>query len=112
MFHHLVTALGLAVPEGVSPPRLHDLGTRSRWGVCCAGIATGWTHRRRLFQQLATFMGHVDPASTAVYLTITPGLLAEANRRFEAFAEPAWRRRAMTDPAAGAARCIRSSSTT
>jgi hypothetical protein len=39
---------------------------------------------------LATFMGHVDPASTAVYLTITPQLLAEANRRFEAFAEPAW----------------------
>jgi hypothetical protein len=35
-------------------------------------------------------MGHVDPASTAVYLTITPQLLVEANQRFEAFAEPAW----------------------
>jgi len=35
-------------------------------------------------------MGHVDPTSTAVYLTITPGLLNQANRRFEAFAEPAW----------------------
>jgi len=43
----------------------------------------------RLFQ-LSTFMGHVDPASTAIYLTITPQLLTEANRRFEAFAEPAW----------------------
>ena len=31
-------------------------------------------------------MGHVDPVSTAVYLTITPQLLAEASRRFEAFA--------------------------
>jgi hypothetical protein len=31
-------------------------------------------------------MGHVDPASTAIYLTITPALLAEANRRFEDFA--------------------------
>ena len=40
---------------------------------------------RRLFQ-LSTFMGHVDPDSTAVYLTITPELLEEANRRFEAFA--------------------------
>jgi hypothetical protein len=40
--------------------------------------------------QLSTFMGHVDPASTAVYLTITPALLQEANRRFEAFAAPAW----------------------
>jgi hypothetical protein len=35
-------------------------------------------------------MGHVDPASTAVYLTITPQLLAEAGRRFEAFAQAAW----------------------
>ena len=35
-------------------------------------------------------MGHVDPSSTAVYLTITPALLNQANRRFEAFAEPAW----------------------
>jgi hypothetical protein len=35
-------------------------------------------------------MGHVDPVSTAVYLTITPQLLDEASRRFEAFAEPAW----------------------
>lgn len=40
--------------------------------------------------QLSTFMGHVAPTSTAVYLTITPELIAEANRRFEAFAEPAW----------------------
>ena len=43
----------------------------------------------RLYQ-LSTFMGHVDPASTAIYLTITPELLTEANRRFEAFTEPAW----------------------
>jgi hypothetical protein len=41
--------------------------------------------------QLSTFMGHVDPSSTAVYLTITPALLQEANRRFERFAEPVWK---------------------
>ena len=35
-------------------------------------------------------MGHVDPVSTAIYLTITPALMQEANRRYEAFAEPAW----------------------
>jgi hypothetical protein len=35
-------------------------------------------------------MGHVDPESTAVYLTVTAELLTEANRRFEAFAGPAW----------------------
>jgi hypothetical protein len=43
----------------------------------------------RLYR-LSTFMGHVDPASTAIYLTITPQLLAEANHRFETFAQPAW----------------------
>lgn len=40
--------------------------------------------------QLSTFMGHVSPDSTAVYLTVTPGLLHEATHRFEAFAESAW----------------------
>ena len=40
--------------------------------------------------RLSTFMGHVDPASTAVYLNVTPELLTEANRRFEAFAAASW----------------------
>ena len=35
-----------------------------------------------------TAQKRLDPASTAIYLTITPQLLAEANQRFEAFAEP------------------------
>jgi len=35
-------------------------------------------------------MGHVEPRSTSVYLTMPPYLLAEASRRFEAFAAPAW----------------------
>jgi hypothetical protein len=43
----------------------------------------------RLYR-LSTFMGHVDPTSTAIYLTIRPQLLTEANRRFESLAEPAW----------------------
>jgi len=38
---------------------------------------------------LSTFMGHVDPASTAVYLTITPALLQAASDRFARFAAPA-----------------------
>jgi hypothetical protein len=33
-------------------------------------------------------MGHVDPVSTSVYLTITADLLGEANRRFEEFVAP------------------------
>lgn len=42
--------------------------------------------------KLATFLGHVDVNSTAVYLTITPALLQEANRRFEAFVIPVLRK--------------------
>jgi hypothetical protein len=38
---------------------------------------------------LATFLGHVNPNSTAVYLTITSELLQEANQRFERFATSA-----------------------
>jgi hypothetical protein len=37
---------------------------------------------------LSTFLGHVSPDTTAVYLTITSDLFAEANRRFEALAVP------------------------
>jgi hypothetical protein len=35
---------------------------------------------------LSTFLGHVNPTSTAVYLTITSVLFEQANQRFEAFA--------------------------
>jgi integrase len=90
VFHHLVTVLDLPVPEGVSPPRLHDLRHSFAVGCLLRWYRDGLDPSTRL-QNLATYLGHVDPASTAVYLTITPELLAEANRRFEAFSEPAWR---------------------
>ena len=86
-FHQLVPRLGLHVPSGCSPPRLHDLrhsfavGTLLRWYR--SGVDPGAGLLR-----LATFLGHVDVTSTAVYLTVTAALLQEANRRFEAFAEP------------------------
>jgi integrase len=88
-FHELVLALDLPVPAGVSPPRLHSL--RHSFAVACLlrWYREGVDPAARL-HQLSTFMGHVDPSSTAVYLTITPALLQEANRRFERFAEPAW----------------------
>jgi integrase len=75
--------------DGVTSPNLHCL--RHSFAV---GRLTRWYHegvdpQARLYR-LSTFMGHVDPTSTSIYLTITPQLLAEANRRFEAFAEPAW----------------------
>ena len=88
-FHHLVPALALPVPDGVSSPRLHDLRHSFAVGRLLRWYREDGDPQSRL-HQLSTFMGHVDPESTAVYLTITADLLAEANRRFEAFAGPAW----------------------
>jgi integrase len=88
-FHRLVAALDLTIPDGVSPPRLHSL--RHSFAVACLlrWYREGIDPSTRLCQ-LSTFMGHVDPVSTSVYLTMTPQLLDEASRRFEAFAAPAW----------------------
>lgn len=88
-FHRLVVALDLPVPDGVSPPRLHSLRHSFAVGCLLRWYREGLDPAARL-HRLSTFMGHVDPSSTAVYLTITPALLEEANRRFERFAEPAW----------------------
>lgn len=89
-FHHLIPYLKLEIPPGVSPPRLHDLRH-----ACATNALTRW-YREGLDPQsrllaLATFLGHVDINSTAVYLTATPTLLNEARRRFEAFAAPTLR---------------------
>jgi len=88
-FHRLVLELAFPVPDGVAPPHLHTL--RHSFAVACLlrWYRQGLDPATQLYQ-LSTFMGHVDPTSTAIYLTITPQLLAEANRRFEAFAQPAW----------------------
>ena len=88
-FHQLVLALQLPVPDGVSPPTLHSLRHGFAVGCLLRWYREGLDPAARL-HRLSTFMGHVDPSSTAVYLTITPALLDEANRRFERFAEPAW----------------------
>jgi len=88
-FHALVSTLGLTLPDGVSPPRLHDLRHSFAVGCLLRWYREGSDPASRL-NQLSTFMGHVDPTSTAVYLAITPGLLGEANRRFEAFSQPVW----------------------
>jgi len=88
-FHHLVATLELPVPDGVSPPRLHDLRHSFAVGCLLRWYQDGLDPSARLCQ-LSTFMGHVEPRSTSVYLTMTPQLLAEASRRFEAFAAPAW----------------------
>jgi integrase len=91
VFHHLVPALGLTIPDGVAPPCLHSL--RHSFAVACLlrWYREGADPAGQLFR-LSTYMGHVSPVSTAVYLTITDELRDEASRRFEAFAAPAWER--------------------
>jgi integrase len=89
-FHQLVLALDLPVPDGVSAPRLHSLRHSFAVGCLLRWYREGLDPAARL-HRLSTFMGHVDPSSTAVYLTITPALLEQANHRFETFAEPAWK---------------------
>lgn len=86
-FHRLVGELGIEAPAGISPPRLHSLRHSFAVGCLLRWYRQGLDPATRL-HQLSTFMGHVDPASTAVYLTITPALMDEAGRRFETFACP------------------------
>ena len=88
-FHRLVVELALPVAVGVGTPHLHSLRHSFAVGCLLRWYREGVDPSTRLYR-LSTFMGHVDPASTAVYLTITPELLAEAHRRFEAFASPVW----------------------
>ena len=89
-FHHLVPRLALAVPPGCSPPRLHDLRHSFAVGTLLRWYRSGADPQAHLLA-LATFLGHVDVNSTAVYLTTTQSLLEEANRRFEAFVTPTLR---------------------
>jgi site-specific recombinase XerD len=86
-FHHLVTDR-FEPPLGVAPPRLHCLRHSFAVGTLLRWYRSGIDPNTRLIH-LATFLGHVDPASTAWYLTITAELLDEANARFEQFAAPA-----------------------
>ena len=63
-------------------PRLHDLRHTfavhrlTEWYKSGADVQT-------LLPALSTYLGHVDPHSTQCYLTMTPELLTEANRRFQ-----------------------------
>jgi integrase len=86
-FHQLVPRLCLAIPPGVAPPRVHDLRHAFAVGTLLRWYREGVNPAARLFH-LSTFLGHVNPSSTAVYLTITSELLTAANRRFEGFAAP------------------------
>jgi site-specific recombinase XerD len=87
-FHGLLPRLALESRPGVAAPRLHDLRHSFAVGTLLRWYREGIDPSHRLLH-LATFLGHVDPSSTAVYLTITAELLDEASVRFHDFVCPA-----------------------
>jgi site-specific recombinase XerD len=68
--------------ESSYQPRLHDL--RHSFAV---HRVTAWYRQNKDVQRwlpaLSTYLGHVDLSATQRYLTMTPELLEQANRRFE-----------------------------
>jgi site-specific recombinase XerD len=86
-FHALIPRLALVLPAGVSSPRVHDLRHSFAVGTLLRWYREGMDPSSRLLH-LSTFLGHVDPTSTAVYLTITADLLQAAGERFTRFAAP------------------------
>lgn len=84
-FHKLVPTLQLELPDGVAPPHLHCLRHSFAVGTLLRWYRAGVDPMSRLLD-LSTFLGHVSPSSTAVYLTITTELLECANQRFARFA--------------------------
>jgi len=86
-FRRLISAMDLRIPPGSRPPVVHSLRHSFAVSRLLKWYRQGANVSERLYA-LSTFMGHVDPTSTQVYLTITDDLLFEASRRFEDFASP------------------------
>ncbi|MBL0598020.1 tyrosine-type recombinase/integrase [Aeromonas jandaei] len=82
---HLLPQLNLTVPSGVFGPHVHGLRHSFAVRTLLSWYRQGIAPADRL-HHLSTFLGHVNPNSTAVYLTITYDLLDAANQRFESFA--------------------------
>jgi integrase len=84
-FHKVVSDLKFDAPAGVAPPHLHCLRHSFAVGTLLRWYRAGVDPMSRLFD-LSTFLGHVRPSSTALYLTITTELLQCASERFAQFA--------------------------
>lgn len=84
---HLIPRLAVDVPPESIGPRVHGLRHSFAVRTLLRWYRDGQDPATRL-HYLSTFMGHVNPNATAVYLTITSDLLQAANQRFEAFAQP------------------------
>lgn len=87
VFQSLVADIAIEVPAGTRPPCPHGLRHSFAVGALLRWYRQGLDPSRRLLH-LSTFLGHVRPESTAVYLTITDDLLREASMRFVPIAFP------------------------
>lgn len=82
-FHRLVRLAGLAPRSASCRPRIHDLRHSFAVRAMLDAYATGEDGQARL-TLLATWLGHVHPASTYWYLSASPELMAIAGKRLEA----------------------------
>lgn len=80
----LLPKLAMDVPAGVFGPHVHCLRHSFAVRTLLSWYRQGVEPADRI-HHLSTILGHSNPASTAVYLTMTSELLDAANQRFEAF---------------------------
>ena len=81
-FRRLRAQAGVRREDGARyQPRLHDLRHSAAVHRLTAWYREG-KNVQRLLPLLSTYLGHVDIVSTQLYLTMTPELLHEANKRF------------------------------
>jgi site-specific recombinase XerD len=86
VFKRLRTIAGIRREgDARNQPRLHDLRHSAAVHRVVAWYRSG-ADLNDLLPKLATYLGHKDLSGTQHYLTMTEELLAEASRRFEAFA--------------------------
>lgn len=87
VFQQLLPELDLKLPPGVNRVRLHCLRHSFAVRTLLRWYRQGQDPSQHLIY-LSSFLGHVNPASTAVYLTATGDLLEEASQRFNRFVTP------------------------
>ena len=80
VWHQLCVSVQVVKAQG-HPPRLHDLRHSFAVNALQRWYAQGTDVQSKLIH-LATYMGHVCPASTHYYLKLTPELRQAASRRF------------------------------
>jgi len=81
-FQRLARQAGLQPRSASCRPRIHDLRHSFAVASLLDAYAAGHDGQARL-TLLATYLGHVDPASTYWYLSAAPELLALAGQRLE-----------------------------